>query len=143
MKESFGNAFITGLVIAFITLLILFFATSLTYTKAFKVKNRLVSIIEKYGDYNQEARDEIEQNLGELGYRVSHGETCSSDRFPEATVVTVPGNTNYRYCVWEYDAGERGKYYGVMAYMYFEIPLIGKSLEFPVYGETKTMGLVG
>jgi hypothetical protein len=27
--------------------------------------------------------------------------------------------------------------------MYFEIPLLGKTLEFPVYGETKTMGLLG
>lgn len=142
MKESIGNAFVLGLVVTFVTLLILFFATSLSYTKAFKVKNRIVSIIEKYGEYNNDARLEINQNLSEMGYRVNHDEACTS-RFPNSTVLTDPANTDYRYCVQVYDAGERGKYYGVTAYMYFEVPLIGKALEFPVYGETKTMGLVG
>lgn len=142
MKESIGNAFILGLAITFITLLIMFFATSLSYTKAFKVKNRIVSIVEKYGEYNNAAKEEIEANLSEIGYRVNRGESCTA-RFPNATVLTNPANSNYRYCIQEYDAGEKGKYYGVTAYMYFEIPLIGKSLEFPVYGETKTMGLLG
>lgn len=142
MKESIGNSFVLGLVIAFLTLLIMFFSASLAYTKAFKVKNRIVNIIEKYGQYNTAAQTEIEENLGEMGYRINKGEGCTS-RFPNATVLTHSANTNYRYCVQVYDAGEHGKYYGVTAYMYFEIPLIGKSLEFPVYGETKTMGLVG
>lgn len=142
MKESIGNAFILGLALAFISLLIIFFATSLSYTKAFKVKNRIVSIVEKYGGYTTAAKEEIEANLSEIGYRVNKGEACTT-RFPNAKVLTNPANSDYRYCVQEYDAGERGKYYGVTAYMYFEVPLIGSTLEFPVYGETKTMGLVG
>lgn len=142
MKESISNSLILGIVITFVTLIILFFATSLSYTKAFKVKNRIVSIVEKYGGYNNDAKNEIEANLAEIGYRVNNGEACTT-RFPNAVVLTDPANSNYRYCIQEYDAGERGKYYGVTAYMYFELPLVGRALEFPVYGETKTMGLVG
>lgn len=142
MKESIANSLVLGLVITFVSLLIMFFATSLSYTKAFKVKNRIVSIVEKYGGYTPAAKDEIEANLSEIGYRVNKGDGCTS-RFPNATVLTNSANSNYRYCIQQYDAGERGKYYGVTAYMYFEIPLLGRALEFPVYGETKTMGLVG
>lgn len=145
MKESIANAFILGLVLTFVGLLIMFFATSLSYTKAFKVKNRIVNIVEKYGGYNNDAKAEIEANLSEIGYRVNKGEACTT-RFPKTNdtkILTDPANSNYRYCIEEYDAGEKGKYYGVTAYMYFEIPLIGKTLEFPVYGETKTMGLLG
>lgn len=141
MKESIANAYILMITIVFITLIMLFFSASLAYTKAFKVKNRIVNIIEANGGYNDDAIDEIEQSLADLGYRINKGEGCTA-RFPDSTVLTQPGNTDYRYCVQE-TVGQKGKYYGVTAYMYFEIPLIGKTLEFPVYGETPVMGLLG
>ena len=50
MKAALGNAFIFGLVITFIGIFILFFATSTSYTKAFKVKNKIIEIIEKHSD---------------------------------------------------------------------------------------------
>ena len=144
MKESIANAFILGLVLTFVGLIIMFFATSLSYTKAFKVKNRIVSIVEKYGGYNLDAKNEIEHTLDDIGYRVTHQESCDTNgRFSGATALTIPGNTNYHYCIYKFDSGDRGSYYGVVAYMYFEIPLTGRVLSFPVYGETKTMGLLG
>lgn len=144
MDESIGNGFVMAIVIFFLTLIILFFTASFAYTKAFKVKSRMVNIIEKYGDYNADARTEIENTLDDIGYRKSHLEECKTNgRFTNAVPQTVPGNTNYHYCIYKFDAGERGNYFGVVAYMYFEIPLLGRVLSFPVYGETKTMGLLG
>lgn len=32
----------------------------------------------------------------------------------------------------------KGKYYGVVTYIYFDIPIVGSTVEIPVYGETKT-----
>ena len=60
----------------------LFFATSTSYTKAFKVKNRIVEILEKYDDVlneksaasgrlNSAVEDEINTELNEIGYRIS------------------------------------------------------------------------
>jgi hypothetical protein len=146
MKESVGNAFIMTLVIIFITLIILFFTASFAYTKAFRVKSRIVNIIEKYNGYTVDAKLETENILSEIGYRVRHNEdgSCNTNgRFTNATALTVAGTTNYHYCVYKFDAGDKGSYYGVVTYMYFEIPLLGKTLSFPVYGETKTMGLLG
>ena len=144
MKESLGNGYVMAIVIFFLTLIILFFTASFAYTKAFKVKSRMVNIIEKYGGYNLDAKNEIEHTLDDIGYRVTHKESCDTNgRFSGATALTIPGNTNYHYCIYKFDSGDRGSYYGVVAYMYFEIPLTGRVLSFPVYGETKTMGLLG
>lgn len=139
MKESIANAFISNLVIIFIIIFIFFFAGSLTYSKAFKVKNRIVDIIEKYEAFDSNAIAEINSTLGEMGYRVNRS-LKGCDRRNGKDSLTLNTNT-YRYCVYEYET-PKGKYYGVAAYMYFDIPIIGQSLEFPVYGETKILGII-
>ncbi len=139
MKESIANAFISNLVIVFIIIFIFFFAGSLTYTKAFKVKNRIVDIIEKYEKFDSVTVDEIASTLGEMGYRVNVGNKGCPMR-KEKESLTLNTNT-YRYCVYEYST-TKGTYYGVAAYMYFDFPIIGQSLELPVYGETKIMGIL-
>lgn len=140
MKESIANAYILQIVIVFVVIFIFFFAGSLTYSKAFKVKNRIVDIIEKYETYNDTAKSEIASTLSEMGYRVdTTNKGCPTRNGKESIVAT---NNGYRYCVYEYDTN-KGKYYGVAAYMYFDFPIIGNHLEFPVYGETKIMGIIG
>ncbi len=146
MKESIANSYIFGLIILFVGIIMLLFVASFNYTKAFKVKNKIVNIIEINGGYNNvNVKGEIDAALSSIGYRIDKRGNCPTDgRFSHATrVLTQQGTINYRYCVYEFDQGEKGKYYGVVAYMYFEIPLTGRTLEFPVYGETKTLGLLG
>lgn len=139
MKESIANAYILNIVIVFVVIFIFFFASSLTYSKAFKVKNRIIDIIEKYEDYNSNAIAEISESLGEMGYRVNvSGRDCPIRN--GKTAITA-ATSNYRYCVYEYTTS-KGTYYGVSAYMYFDFPIIGESLELPVYGETKIMGIL-
>ena len=48
MKEAFGNSFITIIVITFMSVLILILASSSSYSKAAKVRNRIIEMIEKY-----------------------------------------------------------------------------------------------
>ena len=139
MKESIANAYILNLVITFIIIFIFFFAGSLTYSKAFKVKNRIVDIIEKYEAYDSRAMAEIDSSLREMGYRVNvSNQGCSQRNGKDALPMAF---NSYRYCVYEYTT-TKGKYYGVAAYMYFDLPIIGESLEFPVYGETKIIGII-
>lgn len=139
MREAFGNTFVFNFIIVFVIIFIFFFAGSLTYSKAFKVKNRIVDIIEKYEAYNQNAKDEITSTLSEMGYRVNFSNKgCPQRNGKDSLTVT---NNGYRYCVYEYDTN-KGKYYGVSAYMYFEFPIIGQSMEFPVYGETRILGIL-
>lgn len=163
MKEAISNSLIFMLVITFLFIFVLLFSASTAYTKAFKVKNKIISILEKRertietSGVTQEILDEIDYALreGEIGYRIvtNNDVRCETDfqnRFKNKNYRLVnKGSDRYRYCIAEFynDTTTRGKkemhgkYYAVITYMYFEIPLIGQDLEFPVYGETKTMGI--
>lgn len=152
MKEAIGNAFVMGIVISFIIIFMIFFASSLAYTKAFKVKNKIVEIIEKYDDIlgdnatenstlKNNVENEINDTLSEIGYRISPTPNNCPDR-NGVSAIRKQGTANYEYCVYKYST-KRGNYYGVTAYMYFEIPIINTGLRFPVYGETKISGVLG
>lgn len=142
MKEAIGNASVFGLAIAFIGIMILVFLSSLNYTKAFKIKNRLVDIIEQYDDgYSMENRDaintQIETVLREIGYGVNTSNKQCPNIEKNGQTYTVLNNTyNYRYCIYEFSS-TRGSYYKVIAYMQLDIPVIGEYIQIPVSGETK------
>ena len=51
MKESIAQAFIVNLIIFFFVILVLLLFGSINYSKAYKAKNRIVNIIEKYGNF--------------------------------------------------------------------------------------------
>lgn len=149
MKESFGNAFIVNFVIVFVGIFIFFFAGSMSYTKAFKVKNRIINIIEEHEKYvnNEEFKTEINNYLKEAGYRVTASSTCPNNRNGGKVVNGANGNSNvindYQYCIYEFtdtDSENNYKYYGVQTYMYFDVPIIGETITIPVYGETKVLG---
>lgn len=152
MKEAIGNAFIMGLVITFIIIFMILFATSTSYTKAFKVKNKIIEILEKHDDILNESstttgrlradiEEEINTVLSEIGYRISiTPNNCPIRNGKDAVTKTL--TSNYEYCIYEY-SNVKGVYYGVTAYIYYQIPVIGTELRFPVYGETKISGLLG
>ena len=139
MREAIGGSFIFYFVIIFIALFILFFVGGLSYTKAFKVKNRIVDIIERYNDgYSVDNREKIDAEilsvLKSLGYRLNTRNRSCPKR--NGATAIEHRSQNYRYCIYEYSS-TRGAYYGVTAYMYMDLPIIGELIEIPVSGETK------
>ena len=144
MREAIGTTYVLNFIIVFFALFIFIFIGTLSYTKAFKVKNKIIDIIENHdGDIeaslglNMDVENEINSKLNEIGYRISNNQTCETDgRFSDASPINKRGTSTYRYCLYKFTT-DRGNYYGVVSYIYFEIPIIGVKLEFPVYGETK------
>jgi len=138
MRESMSNSIIFNIIITFVGIVIALLIGSLSYSKAFKVKNRIIEIIEKHEKYDITVRQEIDEMLSSIGYRVASNGKQNCPTKTGATIINV-FSSSYRYCIYQYDTGinGRGRYYGVLAYMYFDIPVIGDRLEFPVYGETK------
>lgn len=137
MRNAIGNALLFNIVITMIILMIAFLAASLSYSKAFRVKNNIINIIEtdiQNGGYN---KSKIDSMLREIGYRIVKTNTRPCvDRRGGGKLLSGSTRGNYRYCVYEYNT-TRGKFYGVTSYMYFDIPLVENILEFPIYGETK------
>lgn len=151
MREAIGTSYVVNFIITFFILFILVFLATLSYTKAFKVKNKIVDVIEEYeGDVVDTSsqlksgpQSDINSKLGQIGYRVSDKKTCKKNgryegnAFDNVKEISKSGTSNYHYCIYQVDTG-KGKYYGVVTYIYFDIPIVGSTVEIPVYGETKT-----
>lgn len=151
MREAIGNTFIVNLLLVFIGVMSALLIGSISYSKAFKVKNRIIYTIEKYGDWDVKTSSgtnvvqaEIEASLKDIGYPLVLANPLRGG-CPNKTGATLVyggqsdgSDETYHYCVYEYQ-NERGKYYGVTTFMHFDIPLIGSYLEFPVSGKTKSL----
>ncbi|MDD3187155.1 MAG: hypothetical protein PHD02_01625 [Bacilli bacterium] len=149
MKESMANSAILGIVITFFAVLIALLATSSAYSKAYKVKNRIIQMIEENNGFEDGnlTRDDfvasLEDELSNYGYRINTylTPTCATEKGKDidgsAKGILLSFTSKYNYCVYEYET-IRGTYYGVVTYMYFDIPLLD-GIKIPIYGETKTL----
>ncbi len=150
MREAIGEALLLNLIIGIVIVVALMFIGSISYSKAFKLKNRIINIIEEHHGYTADAIDEINAILSDVGYQVSNGISGCVEKKNNAQTSTKlhPNEYNtkgYNYCVVLYNDAKGKAYYGVTTFMKFELPIIGDTLgilEFPVYGETKTFGIL-
>ena len=141
MREALGNAFIMNIVIAIVVIIIGVVVSSLAYTKAYKVKNMIISTIESHNTFDASTRAEIDSTLSSMGYKINKNgvQSCnlSEDDGAASTCKSLTTTGSYRYCVYECTT-TKGVYYRANSYMYFDLPVIGRMLEFPVHGESKT-----
>jgi hypothetical protein len=136
MREGFGSIFLYNLIIIFIILVFAFLAGTLTYYKAFKVNNVIISAIEKYEGYNKLSNEEINRKLNILGYTRASNETCPKKNNANA-MKNISGM--YNYCVYEFSEKSNFRSYGVITFITIDIPLINSILKIPVYSKTKLL----
>ena len=147
MRESISNAYILMIVIVIIGLCATVMMSSLAYSKTFKVKNRIVEILEKHKGYNEAVESEIAILLKSTGYpTITKNETCPVGRGVDIDLLdpSLTGHTaintieDYKYCIYKYQT-VKGDLYAVTVYMTVQLPLLGNfaRIEFPIYGETK------
>ena len=164
MKESIGNAMLFYIIITFVIIMIIFFVGSLSYSKASKVKNKIIEEIEKEGEipYNSTASDAYhaydraepqiqawldgtDGNNHGIGYRknVNNMKNITlCDDCNDGSCELVSRGADYQYCVYRFNTCNKnqtsncGYYYKVTDYMFFDIPIIGELIQLPVSGET-------
>ncbi len=145
MREALGNSLVMGMIASIIGVIMIFFVGSISYSKAYKVKNKIVNIIEENNGWNDSLKDEIDSYLKEVGYQVGAGagnKECVTNGKANETIVygaNITTTAGYNYCVIKHTYGN-DNYYKVITYMHFEFPVIGSAVEFPVKGETKSFG---
>lgn len=54
MRSAIGNSLLMSLVVIIVSLVMLVFVGILSYSKAYRVKNRIIEVIEKYGSFEYE-----------------------------------------------------------------------------------------
>lgn len=133
-----GSSLLFSLMITFVIIMLGVFVSSLAYSKAYKVKNKIIDILEENGtnDVNETVTNEINTVLAELGYNENRDRDCE---------ITVPGSElipteGFDYCIEKIttSGNKSGNfYYKVTTYMHFDIPIIGEFIAPPVTGESK------
>ena len=142
MREATGQVGLMNIMLFVIGIIIILLAGSIAYSKAFRVKNKIIDIIEKHNIYDSNTNSEITSTLTSLGYR-----TASKQDYEKNCKSTIDGykletnsHPNHLYCVYKSNNSTNKKYYyKVVAYMYFDLPVIGAYIKIPVSGETKVL----
>ncbi|MDO4341294.1 MAG: hypothetical protein Q4C44_00940 [bacterium] len=145
MREAIGGTWLLTIVLVFIVLFSSFLALSINYSKAFKVKNGIVNIIEKKEGLSDDSQQEIKDYLSTVGYLVYS--KCPKNLTEQGDGTLVSGfdpyaadATKYRYCVAKTvdDSGNIKKsYYKVTVFFRVDLPILGEIFTFPISGETK------
>ena len=137
MKEAIGNSYLIMIAMIFLFIIMGLLVSALSFSKAFKAKNKIINVIEKYNGYNSESQEEVETDLFKMGYKTGKtGRTCET--IDNMTIVhdTVAGS--YDYCVYEVKTS-RGYYYHVVTFTHFDIPILNDYVVFNVKGDSRTI----
>ncbi len=142
MRESIGGAWLFQIAIIFILLFTGYLALSVNYSRAFKVKNEIVSIIERSEGLTPEAERSIQSYLSGVNHTVNG---LCPDVGENEVMVAMLGDGSFTsnrgiYCVKKTcisgDTFNRN-YYQVTVFFKFDLPILGDLSTFRVSGETK------
>ena len=127
-----------NIVITFVVIMLGVFIASLAYSKAYKVKNKIIDILEENGTMDvEDSIDEIDGVLIELGYNENRDRECTAQKGGE-----IYNSDGLDYCIEKIETtgNKSGNfYYRVTTYMHLDIPLVGELLSPPITGESKVI----
>lgn len=141
MREAFGGTFMIKLMLIFLTIYIAFIAVALNYAKAFRVKNKIIDIIEQnegISDYIDESDKSVIGSINTYLNSVSY--------YVSLDDITASNNNNLHcytrgYCIEETSSnindGITSKYYKVTTYININFPFFGLDFRIPITGETR------
>ena len=153
MRDAIGGSLLLYLVIFFVSIVMLFFVSALSYVKAYRVKNRIINIVEKHDfaeRFNEEDKknliSEINSDLTHIGYTASKkvtGDKCKNNSnygSSECQNINTKANGRaYDYCLCKINSNN-GYFFEVITFSQFKLPVIGSLLSSSVHGETKLLG---
>lgn len=143
MKQAIGSVPIYNIIIVFIVITFGFLAATLSYMKAFKVNGLIAKSLENYEGYNALSDSEITNTLTSIGYRVGDPSTFTCPIKNGKSAVSAGRTKNHIYCIYEYEYYQNGNVktryfnYGIITYIFFDVPIIGGTFKIPVYSETE------
>lgn len=149
MRDAFGGLMNMVIIVVFLVLVSGYLAFNVNYTKAFRVKNKIISTIEQY-EGNCNPRDTTNQcNKAITDYMKQVGYTAENLNITDWECST---STNQGYCIKKYNAETETAatetdipekvYYRVTTAIVIDIPIINKIMPnlkiFQVSGTTRT-----
>lgn len=155
MRDAVGSTFVFGLVITFTLIFAGFLVLALNYNRAYKLKNEITSMIERYEGIttddaltSQGSIVTINTYLKNNGYK-ARGEcektTPSSkvygvDDLSSIVYEEAQDNKKYLYCFeLKKDSTNCKGYFRVTVFFDFNLPILGQLGKFHVSGQTNEM----
>ena len=136
MRDAFGGAFMIKLMLIFLVIYVCFIAVALNYAKAFKAKNGIIDLIERYEGY-ENCQDLVNSYLSNIRYYVK------SQSGDNAEYSKNNGNMtcyDLGYCIESFD-DESGSNYIVTTFLEVNFfgfdSLAGLSFTVPIRGEVR------
>ena len=140
MKEAMGGIFSIQAIVIFLVLVCGLLAFSVSYTKAFKVKNDIRRVIEEFEGLTESASVKIDKVADKYNYNVSDINTyvniCNSMEGYKAYRSTTTNNKNVVFCVKcnqinvegtsKGSLKYKGAYYTIATFVTIDIPIINK-----------------
>lgn len=134
MKEGIGGTFMIYVMLVFLAVYITFLAVAFNYARAFRVKNKVIDIIEQNEgmDFTDTSGTlgQIDNYLKEVSYVVTG---IDKEECPVAEYNYIDARG---YCIGKVD-GSNGEYYKVKTFIKLEIPFLNLGFTIPVKGETR------
>lgn len=158
MKDAFGATYYIAFALFFITLFASMLAVAINYTKAFRVKNAIISYIEeKEGVMDEALENQIDTYVASVDYYVNNfnpgSRVTAYDEFDLSDVNCYDRG----YCIYHYVPGApmgdnntaveyKGDYYKVVTYVKIEFFItsilktnLNMDFMIPVSGETRVL----
>lgn len=140
MREVSGSTWVFQLMIIFILIFACFLTLVINYSKAYRVKNEMLSIIEEYEGITPTSNDIINNLLRGEAYLTTG--TCPVDwygvKISDGSRQESDGKTNYSYCYTEKRTPDNRIYYSIIVFYKFNLPFLGELMTFRVDGTTES-----
>lgn len=145
MKESYGGTFMLWLFLFFLIVYITILCSALQFAKTYRVKNKIVNMIEqnKY-NINKEPSsldDDLGKYFASVPYVVDENHMSKKKKECDAKNSDDEGNTNSHWfsgtCITKLQSNDSAVYYEVEVYFIVEIPILFEGgITIPIKGET-------
>lgn len=143
MSNAYGGIVNITFIVVFIVIVSGYLAFSVSYNKAFRVKNKIISTIEECEGLTPKAEEKIKEYMKEIGYNMASDWKIDSISGKKAVCPSGQG-----YCYYAEDienSNELGikKVFFVTTAVNIDMPILNKILPnmkiFQVSGSTKTI----
>ena len=153
MREAIGQTISLQIILVFMVFLNAFLAFSVNYTKAFRVKNKIINEIEQNEGLNQVAHDNIERYMNQVGYNADlQARSISGNRTNDNSYVCRRGACIKFNCIGPLGSDTKKcdgstkyrAYYSVVTVIDIKVPIISRILDsgwsiLQVKGDTSTI----
>lgn len=148
MRDAIGGTFSLQIILFFLVVINAYLAFSVNYTKAFRIKNNIIAIIEQQEGYttgtnldaeNSSAEERIFALMKKANYTIDRNSLRCNEGYTQ--IYDTMQNTGF--CLQLHKNADGSGYYSVITQVNIDIPIVNNILPlsgiFSIKGETKSI----